>query len=412
MDAVQCLCCCPAERRDDLFDVARALYPHARCVHIESPFEFRQAVIRHGDGQVAAFAGFSSRGISDINLCAAVALDGCAAKTVLVVEAASGSLRSRAKSAGIGRVFELAELGRDAAWESARTPVLRAEGRRDAPSREDDGRKLAPVIVFCSSRGGTGKTSIAAIASLIAASWGMRVALLDLDLANGNLHACFGSKRGGDLAQLGSDDPSAVPGLALRIAEGVELFGPCALPETAETVSPHLGTLYDYVRSSSDLVLADTSSTTTDAVADALQRADRVVLVYDGRVPSLAALSRMGGLAVRLGVARARIMRLENHADPYSKPDFSLGRSEVGLEVARPLRVFEGGREVAQMLGEGLAAELSRYDVDFTRSIGSCLAQILSELGCLPNCEAASRASREPSVKRRFWRFARAGEAG
>ena len=63
------------------------------------------------------------------------------------------------------------------------------------------------------------------------------------------------------------------------------------------------------------------------------------------------------------------------------------------------------------MLEEGLAAELARYENDFTRSVASCLAQILVELGCLPDAEAALKASREPSVKKRFWPFLRTREA-
>lgn len=409
MYAIHCLCCCPSSRKDELFEIAHELYPNAGCSHVASASAFREAVLAQGDEGCVALAGFSKSGVSDINLCAAVVLDGCAREVVLVVDNASGSLRSRAMSAGITRVVEAGAPKphpvREATQQSAQPGMPPTEQARDGAGAS------APLVVLCSGRGGVGKTSITAVAAHIAASWGMRIALIDLDLANGNLFSCFGFKRGGDLALFDGTDQPAAAGLALNVCDGIDLWGPCALPETAETVSPHLPGLFSYARGHADLVLVDTSSTTTDAVAEALQHADRVVLVYDGRASSLAALARMGGLAVRLGVARTRIMRLENHADPYGEPDFSLGRAEVGLEVARPLRVFEGGREVPQMLEEGLAAELARYESDFSRSVASCLAQILVELGCLPDNDEALRASREPSVKKRFWRFPRTREA-
>ncbi|MDO5106801.1 MAG: hypothetical protein Q4D39_00850, partial [Coriobacteriaceae bacterium] len=255
-------------------------------------------------------------------------------------------------------------------------------------------------------------TAIAATAALVATSWGLHVGLIDLDLANGNLYSCFGLKRGADLAAMAQEMPPSIADLSLAAAPGITLWGPCSLPELAEGTAPFTGALLDYACSHADLVIADTSSTTTDAVAEALQRADRAIIVYDGRQPSLASLSRVGGLAVRLGVARTRVMRLENHADPYAKPDYSYGRAEKGLEVARPLRVFEGGTEISQLMAEGLAGEVAGYACDFTRSVSSCLAQILVELGCLPDCEEARSSAAEPSVKRRFWRFAHGREAG
>lgn len=410
MQPTTCFCCCPPAKRGLVSEAAHTLYPHAPCLFAGSASELREMLIKQDEGTRIALAGYSESGVSDINLCAAIASDGCAHEVVLVVDSASGSLRSRAKRAGITRIFEPEKIQSHPVQEAGKY-TMQAGMRRTEPARDGSDRR-APLVVLCSGRGGVGKTSIVATAALIAASWGMRVGLIDLDLANGNLYTCFGLKRGADLATLDTPDLAAIANLSLPAGDSIKLWGPCSLPEMSEKAAPFAAPLIDCARSNADLVLVDSSSTTTDAVAEALQRADRAVLVYDGRHASLAALARVGGLAVRLGVARTRIMRLENHADPYAKPDYSYARAEMGLEVARPLRVFEGGQEVAQLMGEGLADELARYSCDFTRSVASCLAQILVELGCLPDCEEARKASREPSVKRRFWRFSHGREAG
>ena len=400
--------CCPHSMRDAFASLAEELYPGCTCTHVVSADDARETALFASEPLHAALVGFSERGVSDINLAAALRADGCTGDIVLVVASASGSLRSRAKSAQITRVIEL---------NSTPPPEVRAaagekHGTHEAAAVHADRVHAAPLVVFCSGRGGQGKTAIVAAAALIAQSWGMRVALVDLDLANGNLYSCFGLARGGELQAPKPGEHLSFEGCMQVAGESMGLWGPCRLPEQAEAVSPAVGALLEHARTGADLVLVDTSSTTTDAVAEALQRADRAVLVYDGRRSSLAALARMGALAVRLGVARTRIMRLENHADPYSKPDFALGRAEMGLEVARPLRVFEGGSEVSQLASEGRMADLVGFAGDFAESVASSLAQILVELGCLPTCDAAQRAAKEPSVKRRIWPFSRAREAG
>ena len=73
----------------------------------------------------------------------------------------------------------------------------------------------APVVAFVSGRGGVGKTSLVAMMATVAGSWGMRVALCDLDLSCGNLYSCFGvvlrggrpwcgRSRGGEIHTLGA----------------------------------------------------------------------------------------------------------------------------------------------------------------------------------------------------------------
>ena len=159
-----------------------------------------------------------------------------------------------------------------------------------------------------------------------------------------------------------------------------------------------------------DLVLVDTSPTFSDAVALAVRESDRVVLVHDRRPGSLASLSRTSGLAVRLGVARTRIARLENRVNVRDRTDQAFGRAEVGLEAARAFSVLEGGDEVADYLGYGDAAGLLEVGSPFAESVAACLAQLLQELGVLPEAEAAQHAA-EGLAPRRRGLFGRRREA-
>lgn len=363
--------------------------------------ELRRMVLESSPGTLGVMVGKTLGGISDINLAAAIVYDGGAGQVVLVRRNASGSLRSRAASAGVDLVVDPADVK-----EARREEEGGHEGAACAPH---DLRALltkpeerAPVVVLCSGRGGAGKTILTAAMACAAARWGMRVAAIDADLSCGNLHACFGVRA--------AVDPVRVVGMhghereaLFSAAPGIAVTAPCERPEMSELVMPQLSALVADATRSADLVLVDTSTTFTDGVAQAVQMADRVMLVTDGAPGSMVALARMGGLAVRLGVARTRIARLENRANPHVKADFSLARAEVGLEAARVFRVFDGGAEVSELMAAGRVADLIELSGAFSHSVESVLAQVLSELGRLPDDEEARRAAGEQTTRK--WPF-------
>lgn len=382
-----------------------ALDRAAELSFARSADELRRMSSAADPGTLGFVVGPVLSGVSDVNLAAAIADGGNARCVVLACEAATGSLRSRAARAGIDLVVDLpsctarAPEGPDtsgavgAREPSAASPVPPAEG--------------AATIVFCSGRGGAGKTTLASCAAVVASRWGLRTCLVDLDLSCGNAYAGFGLACGGDLASLDGEAPAdALSRLAVSAAPGVSVVGPCGRPELAELASPLTGAVIAWAREAYDLVVIDTSTTFTDAVAQAVQGADRLVLVTDGRAGSVSALARMSGLAVRLGVARARIARLENRSDPRGRGPGAPSRPEVGLEAARSYRVVDGGEEVDELMSAGRVRELCEPGYPFSDSVSSTLAQLLAELGCLPDCEEARGAYGAPRQRRRrglFW---------
>lgn len=362
--------------------------------------ELRRMVRDSEVGALGVIVGMTSDGVSDVNLAAAIARDGRARVVALVRRGASGSLRSRARNAGIDLVLDPT----DEECREAEPPSALPSSPLSADPRSLLGplESRAPVIALCSGRGGAGKTTIVAGMACAAARWGMRVAAVDLDLSCGNLHSCFGMRPVVDPTSLVGEWGSE--GRALFSASpGVSVTAPCGRPEMSELVMPQAASLVARAAEGTDLVLVDTSTTFTDAVAQAAQMCDRLVLVSDGAPGSMAAIARMGGLAVRLGVARTRISRLENRANPHAKTDFSLLRAEVGLEAARVFRVFDGGAEVSELIAAGQVASLMGLTGPFSRSVSAVTAQLLLELGRLPDDEEARRLSEEQTTKR--WPF-------
>lgn len=430
--------------RREVILALRQIAPGAGVVFARTPFELRERFLDEEPGTVGAVVGHVAQGVSDLNLAAAVANDGRASEVVLVARGASGSLRSRAKRAGITHVIDAtvspafaqtqegsdAPAGKGDEGSSGETrPASQAglpqtevehvdapEPQVDAPVEQprDERRKGGPVIVATSWRGGVGKTSLVALLAMAAASWGMKVALVDLDLSCGNLHTCFGITQAPDLARMVADGTPSHESMArasVRCAERVQLWGPCERPEMGELVMPHASTLLSYLSASYDLVLVDTSSTFTDAVAQAVQSCDRLLVVHDERPGAVASAARISALAVRLGVARTRIVRVADLADPRTRPNMFEGRAAVGLETARLHRVVDGGIEAEELLAAGKVAELADASSDLVACVGQMLAQMLSELGCLPDNDEARKALQRSAPKRRFALFSKHKEA-
>ena len=372
----------------------------------------RRTVFESAPGELGVIVGELGDGVSDVNLAAAVAQDGNARCVVLARRDVTGSLRSRAARAGVDLVVRLDTTPPPGAARAAGDDGGRRPADPLSPSPlpssvrhlGDDLSQRSPVIVFCSGRGGVGKTSVVAMASACAASWGMRVCALDLDLSCGNLYSCFGLAGGVDLVRL-VGPPEGVEGLRERLGvcsdSGVQVLGPCELPETAELVSPLAGELITFLVHEYDLVLVDTPSCFTDAVAQAAQLADRLVLVCDGRPGSTASLARTGGLAVRLGVARTRMVRLENRVSPRARHDGHHLSADEGLDAVGSQCVLDGGDEVPDLLGAGRAVELAGSFSPFAESIAALMARMLSELGRLPDHEDAARAAASGEPRRR-----------
>ena len=319
-----------------------------------------------------------------------------------------------------------ANLRRHATTDSDRLNdhALAVQGRRDdrqaifpetvveSVSLENDG-DMAPILTFVSGRGGVGKTSVVAIMAAIAASWHMRVALCDLDLTCGNLHSFFGKGVEADLGRLVESQPLTerdIASFGCEVLDGVRLWGPCKMPETAELVYPHAGELLTALSYRADLVLVDTSTTFTDAVAQAAQQCDRLVITVDERPGAQTAQARLASLAVRLGVARTRVVRLANRCSQHGKSEPHINRTQMGLEAARPMRVLDGGMDVSDCFAEGRVDELMSLGSKFVESAATALAKLLNELGSLPAEEAAQHAL-QATWERSRWSFGRRREA-
>lgn len=417
-------CAVPAESRTSI-------------IFVSDVWQLRTEVAQQGHPFVAVGPGLA---MDPFNLGAALACDGQAARVVVVASHITSEQRFWAQAVGVSDVYDLAgeTPGIPAALQEAEeedTELSKGPWPKESPCEdldepeEVDAKLLepneeqgempaaegAPVIVLASARGGVGKSSIAALMSVCAARWGLRVALLDFDLAFGDLYGFFGHPSPIDLMdviRLGvTSDPGrlSLVGSGVEVTEGLTLYGPCAAPEYAELVAPHALELVVAAKRAFDLVIVDTSSVWADAVAQAVQVADRVAIVGDERAGAIGSLARAAKLAVRLGVARTRIVRLMNRCDPRCRDEEFMTRASLGLETTSSFRVLEGTVDVSELLSSGHVVELAGLDNEFSNSCAATLAKLLAEMGQLPDHPEARKARDARVVRRRsVFSFAKA----
>lgn len=403
------------------------------CEFADSASSLRTIVAQSSPQDYSVLVGNTGSDVSDINLAAAIVKDGNARCVVLVRSAASGSLRSRASRAGVDLVIDPMELGDlvkvgrgyqlygadrilqplpETSSSYGNIRELNAYLKSVIPA---DKTMRAPILTFTSGRGGVGKTTLVTSMALLASSWGLKVALVDLDLSYGNAFEKLGIRQPKDFSDLLAEIPSEKENLLDRatcIHKDLYLFGPCVKPEMAELLFPCVSNFLQAVASLVDIVLVDTTTASTDCYAQAAQCADRLVIVSENPLTCINSLAKVSGLAVRLGVARTRIIRLENRANPKIKQDFSIGKAEVGLEAAKMFRVFEGGQGFQELVHQGQLLSLLQEETSFAQSVSFVLAHFLNELGILPQLKEAQSALLMAPEKKSFSLFNRRKEVG
>lgn len=246
----------------------------------------------------------------------------------------------------------------------------------------------APMVCAVSGKGGTGTSTVIASMAYYAAHCGLRTAVLDLDLMFGNLYELFGIDEPRDLEALAGASKDGVLAEAdivqasMRVAPGLTLWGPAGVPEYAELLGKPVEMLIDVLRGESDVIFVDTSATWTDAVAVAVGKCERCLMVCDGATGSETALKRAVAMVSRLGVARARMTCVVNRTESSSCTEEVAMRLEMAASLRSKMRIPDGAGELSALFSFGRIDEAIKGQSAFARSIRSVTRSLLHELGC------------------------------
>lgn len=380
-------------------------------------------------------------GMVPVNLAAALKTDDPEMGVYLVSEKSSGSMLSRARSAGVDGVLtpkgladkfkrdcavhveddvEKAEIDIDEVKGDARklgidvgdskdgTAEAGANAEKsetDADKHRDDkgieldnnGRlareiaipfgksdkaqfanKTAFVISVLSGSGGVGRSTVTAISAKLASMRGFKTLVLDLDL------------RFGDITRLmGVEDPTTIndvmesPELLVQLADDAEQGGqPAVLGapsrlEQAEAIYGQVPQVLEEASSLFDVIIANTGVDWSDNHIVLLERSDSSLFLIDQRASSIKSCQHVLDLCLRLGIATGPFVYAINHVQRGAL----FTSIDIGcvMQGAHVYELKEGGATVEELLGAGLLDELVGQRNDLCESIGNMLSEILPE---------------------------------
>lgn len=245
----------------------------------------------------------------------------------------------------------------------------------------------APLIAAISGRGGVGKSSVLAAMAAASARFGLRTAVLDLDLMFGNAALLLGADDAGDLLSLVRASRSGhlaeedILRCAVRTQPGVTVWGPITAPERAELMARPVERLIDVLRREADVIFVDTSVFWGDAMAAAIAQSERCLVFGDARPGGGDFAARAIDLAARIGVPRTRMTSVFNRADAKGNDEDAALAFELACSLSSRIRIANDD-EVSRMLEYGCCDGLVARPGAFADNVRTATRELLAELGC------------------------------
>lgn len=233
---------------------------------------------------------------------------------------------------------------------------------------------LLPVV---SGNGGAGKTTAALCFALRAQAEGYRTLLIDGDLQFGDMHSLLGIQKPVTMAEvLQSPDPRSI----LHATDALPAF--IAAPrklEEAELYAREMPRMLDALAPFFDLIVVDTGNSWTEYHAPLLERANRTLFLIDQRASSVRAAQHAIDVCMRSGIATSSFFFALNRCARNAL--FTSIDVSCALNGAHVVELREGGREVEEVCGAGLASDLLGEKNDFRESLEDAMEAILPQKG-------------------------------
>ncbi|WP_187118946.1 AAA family ATPase [Bacillus marasmi] len=155
-------------------------------------------------------------------------------------------------------------------------------------TKQKDGK----IIVFLSTKGGVGKTTLAVNAATALAKKNLAVAVIDLDLQFGDVPLLFDKEPKATIydwvkESLDEKDGEVEPYM-MKHSSGVEFIAAPPLPEFAELISgDHVSRLIEELKKRYDVIIIDTPPSLVETNLVALDYADDIMLITSFDLPAL-----------------------------------------------------------------------------------------------------------------------------
>lgn len=234
-----------------------------------------------------------------------------------------------------------------------------ASGEAARPTPRPAPAGAGQLFTVLAGKGGVGKTVVATnLAVALARKEGQRVALLDLSLQFGDVAALLDIHAQRTIADLAAHDAVAdrevVQQVLARGPSGLDVLPAPISPELADYVTTHhLRALLDELRTSHDVLVADTTSQLGEITLEAVEGSDRVVLLTDYSVTSVKNTRLLMSVLDVLRLTDERIVLVANQRDPRNENQLDRSQAESFLHRQVRLEIPNDPALVATSVSRG-----------------------------------------------------------
>lgn len=235
-------------------------------------------------------------------------------------------------TAAIRRVYAIPSAGGGAAAEPAQS------GSTSTPSQSQEPEREGRILCVYSPKGGTGCTTIATNIAVGLASKGYKTVLVDASLQFGDVGVVLKLKPSSTIIDLIDRLDDLETDLLYSVLtdhpSGLKVLIAPPKPEMAELITTeYLEKIYANLRRMFDFVIVDTQTGLSDPTLISLEKSDRVLLIAQQSLSSLANLRRFFDLMSELGFDVNHIMIMVNRASDK----YGISIKDVASALRRPV---------------------------------------------------------------------------
>jgi pilus assembly protein CpaE len=273
--------------------------------------------------------------------------------------------------------------------------------RKAARGRASGQTRASRVIMVSSTKGGTGKTSLAVNLAVELAEARLRTLLIDLDVQFGDVGIVLGLDRPQrtlhDLAAAAGDlDPEKLRGYVIRHPSGLHIVPAPLRPEEGEAIdAARIATILQTARTMYDAIVIDTAPLFDGPMLTALDRSDQVLLVSTPDVPSMKNVRLALQTLDLLGFPVDRVSLVANRSGMAG----GASTSEVADTIGRPIKyVLPEDPTVPSSINSGIPAASFDPKCRFSTAVKGIAGELMADEALTPGQDG----ERERDRERRF----------
>ena len=272
--------------------------------------------------------------------------------------------------------------------------------RKAARDRQGGQAKASRVIMVSSTKGGTGKTSIAVNLAVGLADTRLRTLLIDLDVQFGDVGIVLGLDRPAktlhDLIAVADDlDTEKLRGYVVRHESGLSILPAPLRPEEGEAIdATRIAGILQTARGMFDAIVVDTAPLFDGPMLTALDRSDQLLLVSTPDVPSMKNIRLALQTLELLGFPVERVALVANRSGMAGGASASEMADTIGKEIRF---VLPEDSIVPKSVNSGVPAVLMDPRARFSRGINDIVDALVGRTVQQP---AQQRRLRLPGVGR------------